>query len=148
MDKLHIRNEMAQLDRKNRRFYDELTDDERKKFSLYLMIRWSSAVDADTPVQEYYVQSCNHYLNKNFFSINRHPRLQWLCATAVSPKLGSFDHQYIKFKKKDPGSNSVKKHLMQLFPNMKTSDIEVLATVTDKKALQEYLREHGDTIHD
>ena len=44
MDKLNIRNEMAQLDRKNRDFYDELTDEERRKFSTFLMIRWSSAV--------------------------------------------------------------------------------------------------------
>ena len=31
-DKLNIANEMRQLDRKNRNFYRELTDEERKKF--------------------------------------------------------------------------------------------------------------------
>ena len=31
MDKLSINNEMTQFDRKNREFYDELTDEERKK---------------------------------------------------------------------------------------------------------------------
>ena len=40
-DKLNIANEMRQLDRKNRRFYRDLTDEERKKFSNYLMIRWA-----------------------------------------------------------------------------------------------------------
>ena len=85
MDKLNINNEMAQLDRKNRTFYDSLTDEERKKFSNYLMIRWGSAVHGDREIQEYYVQSCNHYLNKHFFAVNRHPKLQWLSATAVSP---------------------------------------------------------------
>ena len=148
MDKLHIRNEMKQLDRKNRGFYDELTDEERKKISLYLMIRWSSSVDAGADMQEYYIQSCNHFLNKKFFSINRHPRLQWLCATAVSPNLGSFDHQYIKFKKKDPGPNEAKKQLTKLYPNMKMSDIETLAAVIDRKDLREYLREHGGTDQD
>jgi hypothetical protein len=44
-DKLNIANEMRQLDRKNRKFYDELTDEERKKFSLYLMIRWGSSIE-------------------------------------------------------------------------------------------------------
>jgi hypothetical protein len=43
-DKLNIANEMRQLDRKNRNFYRELTDEERKKFSNYLMIRWASHV--------------------------------------------------------------------------------------------------------
>ena len=31
LDKLHISNEMRQLDLKNRDFYDELTPDEKKK---------------------------------------------------------------------------------------------------------------------
>lgn len=143
MDKLSIQNEMAQFDRKNRQFYDELNDEERKKFSNYLMIRWGSSVQGDREIQEYYVQSCNHYLNKHFFAINRHPKLQWLSATAVSPGMGSQRHQWIAPKKKETGSNEVKKQLLELFPNMKTADIDVLATVTDKKDIKEYLRERG-----
>lgn len=60
---------MAQLDRKNRAFYDELTDEEKKKFSLYLMLRWSSQVQADNAIQAYYVMSCNENLNSNYFDI-------------------------------------------------------------------------------
>ena len=75
-DRLNIANEMRQLDRKNRQFYDDLTAEEKKKFSTYLMIRWSSAVEGDRELQEYYVQSCNHYLNRHFFDVNRHPKLQ------------------------------------------------------------------------
>ena len=64
-DKLNIANEMRQLDLKNRNFYNELTPEERKKFSNYLMIRWGSAVQGNRELQEYYVQSCNHYFNKH-----------------------------------------------------------------------------------
>ena len=62
-DKLNISNEMRQLDAKNRDFYDELTVEERRKFSTFLMVRWGSAVDGSREIQEYYVQSVNHYLN-------------------------------------------------------------------------------------
>ena len=143
MDKLYIKNEMKQLDRKNRGFYDELSDEERKKFSLYLMIRWSSDVSADSDIQEYYVQSANHYLNRHFFAVNRHPKLQWLSATAVSPGLGSFDHIYIKPKKKDAANNETKKTLAELMPTAKMSDIETLAAITDKPTLKQYLTELG-----
>jgi hypothetical protein len=143
MDKLSIGNEMSQFDRKNRSFYDELTDEERKKFSNYLMIRWGSAIQGSQELQEYYVQSTNHYLNKNFFAINRHPKLQWLCATAVSPGLGTQRHQWIAPKKKEAGNSEVKKTLTDLYPNWKMSDIEVMAKIITKKELQEYLREHG-----
>jgi len=143
MDKLSIQNEMSEFDRKNRSFYDELTDEERKKFSNYLMIRWGSNVAGSKEIQEYYVQSCNHYLNKHFFAINRHPKLQWLSATAVSPGMGTQRHHWIAPKKKDTGSNEIKKQLLELFPNMKASDIDTLAAITDKKEIKEYLRERG-----
>ena len=148
MDKLSIQNEMAQFDLKNRGFYDDLTDEERKKFSNYLMVRWGSAVQGSAELQEFYLISTNERLNKNFFAINRHPKLQWLCATAVSPGMGTHRHQWISPKKKDAGSNEVKKALMELYPQMKQSDIEALAAVTDKKELREYLREHGGTDKD
>ena len=145
MDKLSIANEMAQLDGKNRDFYDSLTDEERKKFSNYLMIRWGSSVAGSRELQEYYVQSCNHYLNKHFFAINRHPKLQWLSATAVSPGLGNMRHQWISPKKKESGGNEVKKALLEIYPNMKSSDIDTLSQLTTKKDIKEYRDAHGGT---
>jgi hypothetical protein len=69
-DKLSINNEMRQVDTKNRAFYDELTDEERKKFSTYLMLRYSSSVTSGpVELQKYYVQSCNEQMNKHFFSL-------------------------------------------------------------------------------
>ena len=148
MDKLSIQNEMAQFDLKNRGFYDELTDEERKKFSNYLMIRWGSAVQGSRELQEFYVISTNERLNKHFFTVNKHPKLQWLMATSVSPGMGTYRHQWIAPKKKEGGSNEVKKVLMELYPTMKIADIEALAAITDKKELKEYLREHGGTDKD
>lgn len=143
VDKLSIQNEMAQFDRKNRHFYDSLTDEERKKFSNYLMIRWGSSVQGARELQEFYVIATNERLNKHFFAVNRHPRLQWLMATSVSPGLGPQRHQWIAPKKKDQANNEVKKALMELYPNMKMSDIDALAAVTDKKEIKEYLKQSG-----
>jgi hypothetical protein len=145
VEKLSIRNEMQQFDRKNRKFYDDLTDEERKKFSNYLMIRWGSAVRGSRELQEFYVIATNERLNRHFFAVNRHPRLQWLMATTVSPGLGTQDHPWIAPKKKETGSNEVRKMLLELYPAMKISDIETLAALVDQKELREYLREHGST---
>ena len=134
---------MAQFDRKNRDFYTELTDEERKKFSNYLMIRWGSAVQGSRDLQEFYLISCNERLNKHFFAINRHPKLQWLCATTVSPGMGTHRHQWIAPKKKDPGESGIKKQLAELFPNMKADEVEVMAAVTTQKEITAYLKELG-----
>ena len=143
MDKLSIGNEMAQFDRKNRGFYDSLTDEEKKKFSNFLMIRWGSAVQGDPELQNYYVRSCNHYLNKRFFDINRHPKLQWLCATAVSPGLGEQRHAWIAPKKKEAGASGIRKQLAELYPQLKDDEIALMAQLNTKKDIDAYLKQTG-----
>jgi hypothetical protein len=146
VDKLSISNEMAVFDRKDRKFYDSLTDDEKKKFSNFLMIRYGSSVQGNTMEQAVYLLSCNENLNKHFFAINRHPKLQWLCATAVSPGWGTKRHQWIAPKKKDPGTSGVKKQLAELFPNMKSDEIEVMSKINTKKDIDAYVKQLGQEI--
>ncbi len=143
MEKLSIQNEMAQFDRKNREFYDSLTDDERKKFSNYLMIRWGSAVQGSRELQEFYVIATNERLNKRFFDINRHPRLQWLTATTVSPGLGTQRHPWIAPKKKEAGASSVRKQLAELYPHLKDDEVELMSRINDKKDIDTYLKASG-----
>ena len=143
MDKLSIQNEMTQFDRKNREFYDELTVEERKKFSNFLMIRWGSSIQGSAELQNYYLQSSNHYVNKRFFDINRHPKLQWLCATAVSPGLGTQRHQWIAPKKKEAGAGSIKKQIAELFPHLKDDEVELMAKINTKKDIDAYLKQLG-----
>ena len=142
-DKLNIANEMKMFDQKVRAFYDDLTDEERKKFSNYLMIRWGSSVQGSRELQEFYVISTNERLNKHFFDISRHPKLQWLLATTVSPDMGTQRHQWIAPKKKEPGANSIKKQLAELFPHYKDDEINVMAAITTKKELDAYIKQHG-----
>jgi hypothetical protein len=143
-DKLNIGNEMRQLDAKNRDFYDELTPEERKKFSTFLMVRWGSAVDGSREIQEYYVQSVNHYLNKHFFTMHRHPKLQWLMATAASPGMGAMRHNWIAPKKKEAGASAIKKQLREIYPHFKDDEIDLMAELTDKKEIAQLQRAHGN----
>ena len=143
MDKLSINNEMAVFDRKDRKFYDSLTVDERKKFSNFLMIRYGSSVQGGRDLQEFYLIATNERLNKHFFTINRHPKLQWLCATTVSPGMGTQRHSWIAPKKKEPGAGSIKKQLAELFPHLKDDEIEVLAEINTKKDIDAYVKALG-----
>ena len=146
MDKLSIANEMTQFDRKNRKFYNELTDEERKKFSNYLMIRWGSAVQGSRELQEFYVIATNQRLNKRFFDINRHPRLQWLCATTVSPGLGTQRHVWIAPKKREAGVTGIRKQLAELYPYLKDDELELMAKITTKKDIDAYLKAGGQEV--
>jgi hypothetical protein len=143
VDKLSINNEMAQFDRKNRAFYDELTDEERKKFSNFLMIRYGSSVQGSRELQEFYLIATNERLNKHFFAINKHPKLQWLCSTSVSPGLGPQRHQWIAPKKKEPGASARRKQLMAIYPTYKDDEIDVMMQIVTDKEIKEYLKQSG-----
>ena len=143
MDPLTINNEMAQFDRKNRDFYDSLTAEQKKKFSNFLMIRYGSSVQGSRDLQEFYLISCNERLNKHFFTINRHPKLQWLCSTTVSPDMGTQRHQWIAPTKKAPSNNKVEKFLIEIYPTAKDDEIKLLMELNDKDDLKELARKHG-----
>ena len=69
--------------------------------------------------------------------------MQWLLATTVSPDMGAHRHQWIAPKKKEPGAGSLKKQLAELFPTYKDDEIELLASMTTKKELDAYIKQHG-----
>jgi hypothetical protein len=142
-DKLNIANEMRMFDRKVRTFYDDLTEEEKKKFSNYLMIRWGSSVDGSRDLQEFYVIATNERLNKHFFDVSRHPKLQWLLATTVSPDLGTPRHPWIAPKKKEAGLSAKRKALQEIFPHYKDDEIDVMAEITTQKEIDAYNREAG-----
>jgi hypothetical protein len=144
-DKLSIANEMAQFDSKNRQFFDDLSDEERKKFSPFLMIRYGSSVSGNRDLQEFYLIATNERLNKRFFAVNttQHKKLQWLMATTVSPGLGTFRHNWISPRKKEPGAGTIRKQLAELFPDYRDDELDLLAEITTRKELDTYLRELG-----
>lgn len=142
-DKLNIANEMRVFDRKDRTFYDNLTAEERKKFSNFLMIRWGSAVEGSRDLQEFYVISCNERFNKHFFDLGKHPKLQWLLATTVSPDLGTPRHPWIAPKKKEAGLSAKRKALMEIFPTYKSDEIDVMAQIVTQKEIDAYHKSAG-----
>lgn len=146
MDKLNIANEMRQFDRKNRHFYNELTEEERKKFSPYLMIRWGSSVEGSRDLQEFYVIATNERLNKHFFAVNTaaHKKLQWLLATTVSPDMGTPRHTWIAPKKKESGASAKRKALQEMFPTYKDDEITVMMQLVSQREIDAYFKSAGE----
>lgn len=143
-DPLHISNEMAAFDRKDRAYYDKFTDEQRKKFSTYLMLRYGASVTGDVTLQSYYLMATNQRVNKHFFDVNRHPKLQWLMCTSVSPDMGNKYHYWLPAKKKVGAStNKLIKFVREIWPNLKEDELEMIITLNDKKELKQLAKEHG-----
>ena len=143
MDKLSINNEMAQLDTKNRAFYDELNEEERKKFSTYLMLRYAASVEGGPDIQEWYLRVTNERINANFFDLGKHPKLQWLLCTTVSPAMGRQRHYWQASKKKEGSNSKALKFLTKLYPHLRTDELELLAELNDAKELKTVAKTMG-----
>ena len=139
---LEIKYEMQAYDRKDRSYYDDFTDEDRKKFSTYLMLKYGANVSGNKDMQAYYLMATNERVNKHFFELGKHPKLQWLCCTSVSPSMGSQFHYWLNAKKKE-GDNKSQKFLAKLYPNLKTDEIDLLAKINDKRELADLARSLG-----
>ena len=141
-DPLYIGNEMAAFDRKDRAYYDKFTDEQRKSFSTYLMLKYGANVSGNADMQAYYLMATNERVNKNFFDLGKHPKLQWLACTSVSPGMGNQFHYWLKGKKKE-GDNKSQKFLAKLYPNMKSDEIDLMARINDKRDIADMARNLG-----
>jgi len=146
MDPLSINNEMAQFDKKNREFYNSLTDEQKKKFSNFLMIRYGSSVSGSADLQHFYLVATNERLNKKWFNCSKHPQLQWLMATTVSPGMGTHRHNWIAPKKKEPGASGIRKQLAEIYPHLKNDELELMAEINTKKDIDAYLKQSGQEV--
>lgn len=143
-DPLYIGNEMAAYDRKDRDYYDKFTDEQKKKFSTYLMLRYGASVSGNADLQAYYLMATNKFVNKHFFDLNNHTKLQWLMCTTVSPNMGKQFHYWLAAKKKEGKStNKERKVVSELYPNMKSDEIDIFLSMNDKKAIKAHVKELG-----
>jgi hypothetical protein len=106
------------------------------------MLRYGASVGGSQDLQAYYLMATNERVNKNFFDLNKHPKLQWLSCTTVSPNMGKQFHYWQGTKKKE-GNSKATKFLAKLFPTMKQDEIELLAKINDKRDIADMARNLG-----
>jgi hypothetical protein len=142
--KLPIKDIMAAVDMGAKSVWDELSDEERKQVSFWLLNRYVSSVNGNRDKQELAIFKTNEYYNKNWNELGtRHPKLQWqlLCQSGNTGKIEF--HPWIGFKKKAGDNNKSVKLLEQIYPNMKSDEVELLAKLSTKKELKQLAEEHG-----
>lgn len=141
--KLPLKDVLAAIDMGAMSVWDELSDDERKQVSFYLLNRYVSVVQGSREKQELAVFKTNEYYNKHFFTLQKHKKLLWqlLCLAGNSKKIEY--HNWIGHKKKDGSNSNAVKFLTSLYPNKKQDEIELLASISTKKELLQLAKDNG-----
>jgi hypothetical protein len=140
--KLDIKRELNAVDRKVYDFYDQLTDEERKVFSPYVLMRYVSNVNGDRDIQEWFLEMTNELVNKNHWELSKnHKALLWKLFAACGAGIPCY-HPYLAGGKKEK-TNKFENLLCELHPAMKIDDIKTLASLMDDKDRQELFDKMG-----
>ena len=139
--KLDIKRELNAVDQKNYDFYDGLTDEEKKAFSPYILMRYTSNVQI-SEVQDVFVERTNEFVNKHHWTLSKnHKALLWKLFAGVG--IGSnLYHPYLAAGKKEK-VNKIEKLLCEIYPAKKMDEIKMLASMMDKKDIEELFDKMG-----
>lgn len=139
---LDIKRELNAVDRKIYDFYENLSDQEKKEFSPYILMRYVSNVQGDRDIQEWFVEMTNELVNKHHWSLSKnHKALLWKLFAATGAGVNCY-HPYLKAGSKEK-ANKIEKLLAELNPAMKMSEIKLLASMMDKKDKEELFDKMG-----
>jgi hypothetical protein len=140
--KLDIKRELTAVDRKDYDFYDNLTDEEKKAFSPYILMRYTSNVQGDRDIQEWFVEMTNERVNKNHWDLSKnHKGLLWKLFASTGAGVPAY-HPYLAAGKKEK-ANKIEKLLCELYPTMKMNEIKMLAAKMDKEDIKELFDKMG-----
>lgn len=140
--KLDIKRELNAVDRKVYDFYDNLTDEEKKAFSPYILMRYTASVQGDRDTQEWFLEMTNEMVNKHHWTLSKnHKALLWKLFAATGTGVTAY-HPYLAAGKKEK-ANKIEKLLLELSPSMKLSDAKMLAKMMDKDDINELFDKLG-----
>ena len=133
------------IDRKDYGFYDRLTEEQKKKFVPFLLVKWASAIDTrNKDLQGYYVRATDAAANKFLFNekVYDHAKLQWLMLCAISPEPQKQFHKYIPqikesvIRLREPATiKDIKEYYTKVYPKADKESINEIAEafVTEHK---------------
>ena len=128
------------IDRKDTEFYSNLTDEERKAFKPFVLIRFASSVE-NRILQEWCLCATNERVNKHYFDVaSKYPDLVWALLTSTSAGMGTQRHNYIKTK---PRHTVNSKLLDEFYPHLNEQELQILNSKYTKAELKQLARDHG-----
>ena len=131
---------MAALDKRDRKYYNNLTPELKKAFSSWMMMRYASSVQGKDAA--HYIYMTNELVNRDYSEVSKHPELQWLLLSACGVGKVQF-HPYLKPPNAKKKKDKVSEFIYSIFPHMKGEEVDLLKQINSKDELKEYARSHG-----
>lgn len=154
--KIELKEKIAAVDLGARSVWDELNEEQRKALKSELWIlnryisnvstpkeRWQKGKRPTKEEQEHFVLTVNEYFNKNWYTLQKHPKLLWqlLCLCSHESK-NTYFHEWIGLGKRKSNSKKLK-FLMEIYPSKKVDDLETLLEMMSDAEFKDFVRDCG-----
>lgn len=140
MSKLNIKEEMRAIDSKDRRWYNSLTEEEKSKLGIWLLMRYTSNA-GEKMFQEHYLEWTNEVVNVHFNKLRKHPQLQWQLLQLVGLGKPTY-HPWIA-----PGKagkkNKLQKWVQENYSHLNDDEVDIFISVRSKEDFIELFEEYG-----
>jgi hypothetical protein len=134
---------LGALDRRDKKYYDRLSDEDKKAFVPYIMLRYASNVEGDRFFTEHYVTTTNELVNVNYWQLTKHPKLQWLLFSMV----GAYEpqrHPWLKSNSKRAKKSELQTALQTMYPAAKLDELELIESTLTKEQAKKFLDEYRE----
>lgn len=136
--KIPLNEMLLAIDKNDKSYYNKFTEDQRKEFSAWLVMRYASCTK---DCAEHSLLMVNDLVNHNFTSLGKHPELQWklIAMCGVGTKMW---HPFIRPGRKK-GKSKVQAVLAEIYPNYKLAELELVEKMNSKAELKDLLESTG-----
>lgn len=134
------------IDKRMRDYYGNLTDEERKGYSAFVLMKAMSSLGDQSPYKEYQLLAVNDLVNIGFSDLSKnHTELlhMLLCATGLGSKQY---HPWLQSSNKGKTNGKtplVDEFLMELYPSCNDIELELLKGQHDRDSIRNLAIDFG-----
>lgn len=131
---------LGAIDRKDRSFYDSLTEEQRASIPMVVVMRWLSGTK-DPRLAEYYLQAVNEIVNRGFWDLYQHPKLQFQLMTLVGTGRPT-RHDWLAGPKKAK-ADPLRELIATQYPQANDRELDILRQQATKEDIHDIAYRQG-----
>ena len=136
---LDIGEVLLNLDTRNKTYYENLTDEQKKEFSPWLYQRYLSSAEGSNAIIEHYLIMTNNIVNINFSKI-KDPEMTWKLMSMVGYGK-TLKHPFIPPPKKGIYENAFKQWLAEENLHLDKQELDILFNSFTKETAKDLLEQ-------
>lgn len=139
-DKIPLNDVLNAIDRRDYNWYSNLPDEQKKKWSSWLFLRYASSVKGSGA--EDALLNTNEFVNKHYVDLYKHEELMWklMCLTGTGKKQY---HEWIKAPNSKKKTDKVSEFVSELYPHLKSDEVELFQILNSVSDIEQLAQDAG-----